>query len=93
MSFGVQIWNSAGVSVYDSSAAVGGVIADVKTYAAGATATLTYPAYPGRSVEIIPLISGNDTANYNVTTDTTLGYPRVTVASSGAIRKFAVEVY
>lgn len=94
MSFGVQIWDGSGNLVYDSSVAVGGIIADVRVFPAGsAGAVLTYPVYLGRAVEIIPLTADSSSSSYGVVADTDLGYPRVTVSSFGGDRRFAVEVY
>lgn len=92
---GLQIFdpNDGVTVVWDSDTVGGGVFADVRAYSAGETATLTYPAYAGRSVEIVPILSWNQSGAYGVTTDTALGYPRVTVsAASGGTRRFIVMV-
>jgi hypothetical protein len=87
------LYDTAGVPWWDSDSAAGGVFADVKTYLAADTATLTYPAFAGRSVVIVPLLIWNEAGTIGVTADTALGYPRVTVVAAGSTRRFAIEVF
>lgn len=90
MPSGIQVFDSSGNQVFDSNTAKGGVIAGHYTYAAGSTDTLTYPDFAGRSVLINVIYS--DPAGAGVTTDTSLGYPRVTVSASGSERMFQVMI-
>ena len=82
-----EVWNSDTVS--------GGVIATIKAYAPTGTDTLTFPAFAGRSAQIVNLLTSVTAGkgNQNVTLDFALGYPRVTVSASSASRKFALVVY
>lgn len=93
MAYGLQLFNSSGVLTWDSSTVVGGVLADVRTYAASGTATLLYPAFAGNYVRIIHLLVWNEAGTAGVVADTALGYPRVTVSAASTTRKFALEVY
>lgn len=85
--------NAANQVTWDSRTVLGGVLADVRTFAAGATAVITYPAFPGRSARVIPLRVWAEAGAPGVTVDTALGYPRVSVAAGSTERRFAVEVY
>jgi hypothetical protein len=66
--------------VWDSYDAVGGVVADVRVVAAGATGSWTYPAFVGKSAVALN-IQGSSYNDFNVSTDTDLGYPRVTAGA------------
>ena len=85
--------NAANQVTWDSRNVAGGLLADVRTFAAAVTAVLTYPAFPGRSVRIIPLRVWAEAGTLGVTVDTALGYPRVTIAAGSTERRFAVEVF
>jgi hypothetical protein len=90
---GLTIYGANGIDeVWNSDTVAGGVIADVKTYLSTETATLTYPAFPGRSVLIVQLLQRVSSGATGVTADTALGYPRVTVAAATGTRRFAVVV-
>lgn len=81
-----EVWNSDNVS--------GGVFAAVKTYAASATDTLTFPQFAGRNAQIVnlkPYYRGGSALG--VSLDFSLGYPRVTVSTASLDRRFAVVVY
>lgn len=78
---GVIINNSSGGTIFDSTLIKGGTIAGTYTYAHGVSATLTYPEFAGRTVKI-NVLSANP-SGHGVTTDTSLGYPRVTVSTNG----------
>jgi hypothetical protein len=93
MTTALQLFNDEGTLHWDSRNVAGGVIADVREYAATATATLTYPVFAGRSVEIVPLLLRVQAGTMGVVADTTLGYPRVQVSAASTTRRFAVEVY
>lgn len=93
MGQGLEIRDAGGVVVWNSLDYAGGVVADVRTYAAGATATLTYPDHAGRNVMIVPLVYGASAGGLGVSSDTALGYPRVTVAAAASQRRFAVVVW
>jgi hypothetical protein len=90
MPAGLQIRNAAGVLVFDSTTAVGGVFLDFKTYPGASTEVLTFPDFAGATPSIIH--TGRGGTDPNVTVDTTLGYPRVTVGTSNTDRTFAVMV-
>lgn len=89
MTFGVQTFDASGGLVWDSSVAVGGIVADSRQVASGVSTTFTYPAYAGRTPFLIGLL---DTTPASITVDTTLGYPRVSVASAGIARRFILAV-
>lgn len=89
---GFTVYNAAGAEIWNSDTVAGGVIADVRAYAAADTATLTYPTFAGRSVLIVPLRVNSSGSIYGVTADVALGYPRVTVAAASTDRHFAVAV-
>lgn len=89
---GLTIYSPTGAEVWNTDTVAGGVIADVKTYGPTETATLTYPSFPGRSVLIVQLTQRATSGASWVTTDTALGYPRVTVTTASSTRRFAVVV-
>lgn len=94
MSFGVQVFDTAGTLVWDSRTVAGAVVADILSYSSGGSGTHTYPDFAGRSVDVIHLTwSGHGGQGAGITTDTSLGYPRVTVASRTFPRNFIVIVY
>lgn len=87
MSYGLRTWDASGNLLFDSTAAVGGVVIDVQSLASGASGTFTYPALAGRAVKTQMLV-GNWQINakpaapdFGVSSDTSLGYPRVVCAS------------
>lgn len=88
----LTVYNASGTPVWDTDTVAGGVIADVRSYAAGDTATLTYPAFAGHSVLIVPLLVAIAAGANGVSADTALGYPRVTVVAAATQRRFAVVV-
>jgi hypothetical protein len=90
VSFGLQSFDASGNLIFDSTTAVGGVVADYRTYGPSESATLTYPSFPGATAFLVFLYPNTTT----VTLDSSLGYPRVTV-SSGADgpRRFLLFVY
>lgn len=92
----MQVFDAAGALVFDTLDAKGGVVVDFKAYASAATDTLTYPSFSGRAVSVLPMTGyypPDPTTDFGVTTDTSLGYPRVTVASRTFARSFIVMVY
>ena len=89
MTYGVQIFSASGALTWDSSTAGGGVVADVRTVAAGATAVWTYPAFAGRVGRVFSAFYlGLDPS----VVDHDLGYPRVTVSISIYTRTLMVVV-
>jgi hypothetical protein len=90
MTYGVQTFNSSGALIWDSNTAGSGVIADVKTVAGDVSATFTYPDFTGRSCGVIVLDGFGDNG---VSSDTALGYPRVTVPSYPNPRTILVAVF
>lgn len=81
------------IVVWDSALVAGGVIAHVGAYQPAETAVLTFPSYAGRSVQIVPSFGWFYAASATVVADTALGWPRVTVTASNAVRRFFVVVY
>ena len=80
MSHGLQFFSSTGQLTFDSRDAVGGVVADVVSMAAGGgNLTKSYPDFPGRSA--IVKAGAFDVPG---SVDYALGYPRVTFASAAA---------
>jgi hypothetical protein len=86
------LYDTSGNETFNTDTAVGGVIADVKSYSASGTGVTTYPAFTGRTAYIVNLLSWTSTTDIGVAVDTTLGYPRVTVSARSAPRKYAVVV-
>jgi hypothetical protein len=79
MTFGLQITTASGEVVFDSTAAVGGVLADVVSRAAsGSPTTVSYPAFAGHTP-----YSADAGGNFGVGAwDTSLGYPRLTIPAT-----------
>ena len=79
MAFGIQVFNSAGATVIDSTRA-GGMYVETLTWAAGTSGSKSYTQYAGRQVFVIPIYIGttaNSTySNYSVAYDP--GYPVLT---------------
>lgn len=89
MTFGLQSFDASGALIFDSSTAAGGVVIDYREFSPTDTGTFTYSAYAGLTPILISLGSPQDT----IVLDTSLGYPRVTVAAGGSDRRFALAVY
>lgn len=92
MTYGLRVWDASANLVFDSDDAVGGMVADVKTYGPSDTDTLTYPTLAGFSVMVVPIFALYF-GDFNVASDTTLGYPRVIVSAAGYTRQFLVVVW
>lgn len=84
----LRVRNSAGAVVFDSVDATAGVCVGVVSVSSGVAQTLTYPSYPGRSARAVACL-GTDT--YGASTDTALGYPRVTLVA-GVARDYAIFI-
>lgn len=90
MTFGVQVFDASSTLVWDSTTVVGGIPADVRFYAAGASgATLSYPQFAGMSAFIL---DGSQATAF-VSLDTSAGYPVVTVSSPSVDMVFLLMVY
>lgn len=92
MSYGVQCRDSDGSLFYDSSVAVGGVVAGFYVYGPGATATLPFPRYAGRQADIVILSGAPSSADSGVSISFASGYPVVSVADR-ATRGFMLLVW
>lgn len=96
MSFGIQIFDTSGALVWDSTTVTDGCVIDVLTVSPGSTPTFEYPSLAGRSVSTQPIQGqtlgtlSTDGGDFGVTSDTSLGYPRVVCASSPVTRTFLV---
>lgn len=90
MAYGIQTFDASGNLLWDSNTAGPGVIADILSIAAGASSTTTYPDFAGRGCGAIVLEGLGDTG---VTSDTLLGYPRVTAPSYPDPRTVLVAVF
>jgi len=86
------IYDNSSNEVWNSDTVSGGVVATIKSYPAANTDVLGFPSYAGRSAVIINLLTYN-AGDPNTIIDYSLGYPRVTVGTASADRKFAVVVY
>jgi hypothetical protein len=82
MAYGIQVYNSSGATVWDSTVAASGIVADVIITPAsgGGPYQYTYPDFAGRTVNTVSLVAFGDISPPTV--DTALGYPRVTVPYS-----------
>lgn len=78
---------------FDSRFTAGGVVAAVGVYAATDTGELRFAAFPGRSVQIVPVTFWALNSEFSVVADTALGFPRVTIGVAQATRRFMVLVY
>ena len=92
MSYGLMVWDSAGVVRFDSRNAQGGVCMDAKEVAPGASITLNYPTYAGRTLEVVAQFVGSIFTSVSYAA----GYPSVTLscpASFIAPLLFLVFIY
>ena len=90
--FGMQLFKDDGATVmWDSRTVVGGVVADVISLSASGAGTFTYPIFAGRGVMVVNGYGGSTLDT--VTTDTSLGYPRVVISNGLAPRKYIVVIY
>lgn len=91
MSYGVQTFDSSGALQFDSTTTLGGgVVADLRQYAAGAGGEVVdYPQWAG----LTPLLLDCGGSDGFVTLTTSPGYPRVTVTSPSGPMTFAVAVF
>jgi hypothetical protein len=89
MAFGLAIYNAAGVEVFNSITAGGGVMLAQRSTTNTEATVITYPALAGATPSLQPMVPGGIDG---VTLDTTLGYPRLTIAPGGPAsgRVFAV---
>ena len=90
MTLGIQTFDSSGNLLWDSNVSGSGVAADIQTVAGGASAIFTYPDFTGRDCGAVVLMGLGDTG---VTSDTTLGYPRVIVPAYPDPRTILVAVF
>jgi hypothetical protein len=92
MAFGLKVFDGSGNVTFDSTVAVGFVPIGVFNIAGGASGfTNTYPALAGRTPVVIPFDAGTYGLT-NVTTDVSLGYPRLTVTTASGRRLFMLGV-
>lgn len=79
MAYGIKVYSSTGATLWDSTTAGSGIVADVILTPAGAGGPYqyTYPDFAGRTVNTVSLVVLDDVLPPTV--DTTLGYPRITV--------------
>ena len=91
----MQVYNASGVLVFDTETALGGQIVDMPTVAALATQTFFYPAFAGRSMDVLLIGSafGYSGDDIGAPVDYALGYPRVIVAGQNWLRTFLVLAY
>jgi hypothetical protein len=89
LTYGVQGSDASGNIFWDSSNAKGGVVADSREIASGASAEFTYPAYAGHTPYLVQVLDLNP---QTITVDTALGYPRVTVTAGALLRRFLLAV-
>ena len=90
MAFGIQTFNEIGLLVWDSTTALGGVVADYQEYAASSSGVLVYPSFAGRTAFVVPVL---DLVTGTVSVDSLLGYPRVTITSAALLRRFMLVVF
>jgi hypothetical protein len=79
-----ETWNTNNVG--------GGVVAAVKFYDIGATDTLNFPAFAGRTVTLINLLLWATSVDPGWTVDYNQGFPRVTVNATSRPKRLAVVV-
>ena len=82
MAYGIKVYSSTGATLWDSTVAASGIVADVIITPAGAGGPYqyTYPDFAGRTASTVFLAAMGDTDP--ATVDTALGYPRVTIPYS-----------
>lgn len=90
--WGMQLFDGDERVVFDSRFSAGGVVAAVGVYAPSDTGELRFPAFPGRSVHIVPITFWAFDSAFSVVADTVLGFPRVTIGVAQAARRFMVVV-
>lgn len=88
MPAGLQIYDSSGNLRFDSTTAKGGVFVDSMIFAPGSSGVLTFPDFAGAT----PLVMDQSRTlqDPEITVDTLLGYPRVTVPVKSEERSFLV---
>ena len=87
MTTGLRVWDAAGTLTFDSNAPSIGICMGVYTYAANASATLTFPELAGRSM-IVRYVLGGRVQGFT-TVDYALGYPRINVPAQPSVRVFS----
>jgi hypothetical protein len=92
MPAGLQVRNAAGALVWDSTTVVGAIFADIRTYFAASSDTVSFPQYAGQQAAVVPLSPGGR-EGIGVSADTTLGYPRFTISPVSENRQFAMLIY
>jgi hypothetical protein len=83
MPAGLQIYGTAGELRFDSTTAKGGVFIDTLVFAPGSSGVLTFPDFAGATPILVD--QSRSLQDVDVTTDTSLGYPRITVTSTPGI--------
>lgn len=91
MTHGLIVYKPNGAVAWDSRNVIGVLFADTLDLAANQSGVLSYPQFPGATVSISTQLP-TDTTSTGVTTDTALGYPRVTAAPINSRRKFNVII-
>lgn len=82
----IEVYDSSGLVVFNSRDVKGGVVAGTYLVTSSAT-TLTYPEFAGYTAFVV--VHTSSVIPHGITTDTTLGYPRVIVPAGGT-RRFSV---
>ena len=73
--FGMMTWDATGKVTFDSRVAQGGVVGAAVEVAPGATQTVSFPLFPGRTVRFISAFQGGTFTSV----DYSAGYPVVTL--------------
>ena len=94
--YGMQIRNDNDTVIWDSRNSGGGIVAEIFYLANTDTVNKTYPDFPGRNIEH-RVLSGKYSGS-TITTDTNLGYPRISIGAStvnyiGTLRTIMVTIY
>lgn len=83
----VKVWDVTGTLTFDSTAPSIGICMGVYTYAANASATLTFPELAGRTMIVRYVLGGR--VQGSTTVDYALGYPRINVPAQPFARVFS----
>ena len=91
MTYGLRTYNSSGVLQFDSTTAVGGVVATIQNVAAGTTGyTLNFPQWAGRAGF---LLFYDNNAPFYTSLSFASGYPVVTVSTCPSFMSFVLYIY
>jgi hypothetical protein len=90
----LALYNTSNQIIWDSSTVEGGILITKASLAAAATATLSFPDFPGATADVIvqtaSKIDSSNSTSLGVSVSNSLGYPVITKVSGSYDLEFTV---